>query len=267
MTTSQNPAETYERYMVPVLFGPWARRLVELIDPQPGERILDVACGTGIVARTAAAHAGAGATVIGLDISPGMLDVARAASDADSSDIRWVEGQAEALPFPDGSFDVALCQFALMFFRDRLVALSEMHRVLDDDGRIGIAVWQEIERHPFYQTLHDVIRWHLGSSGVADIFALGDAETLRTMIAGAGFHTVSIRSLSMTARFPDPERFLAGEIDVDTASVPAMQSLSPEARSALVDQIRDDMAAALGLVTEGDHVVLPFHAHIVSAYR
>jgi ubiquinone/menaquinone biosynthesis C-methylase UbiE len=267
MTTPQNPAETYERYMVPVLFGPWARRLVELVDPQRGERVLDVACGTGIVARTAAAHAGSGVTVTGLDISPGMLDVARMATGDQAADIRWVEGQAEALPFPDGSFDIALCQFALMFFRDRHAALSEMHRVLDDGGRIGISVWQEIERHPFYETLHDVIRWHLGSSGVGDIFALGDAERLRTMVAEAGFHAVSIRSLSMTARFPDPEGFLAGEIEVDTASVPAMQNLTPEARGALVDQIRDDMAAALALVTEGDHVVLPFHAHIVSAWR
>jgi ubiquinone/menaquinone biosynthesis C-methylase UbiE len=267
MTTPQNPAETYERYMVPVLFGPWARRLVELVDPQRGERVLDVACGTGIVARVAARHAGRGAKVTGLDMSPGMLEVARSSFGLEGHEVEWVEAPAERMPFPGGSFDVALCQFALMFFEDRHAALSEMHRVLDDDGRIGIAVWQELERHPFYETLHDVIRWHLGTSGVGDIFTLGDAEALRAMVAEAGFHTISIRSLSMTARFPDPAGFLAGEIDVDTASVPAMQSLTPGARATLVEQIRDDMAAALAKVTEGDHVVLPFHAHIVSAYR
>lgn len=267
MATPDNPAVTYERYMVPVLFEPWARRLVELVDPQRGERILDVACGTGIVARVAARHAGPGAQMTGLDISRGMVDVARMATGDQAADIHWVEGQAEALPLPDGSFDIALCQFALMFFRDRHAALSEMSRVLDAGGRIGISVWQEIERHPFYQTLHDVIRWHLGTSGVAHIFAMGDAEALRTMVAEAGFHTIGIRSRSMTARFPDPEGFLTGEIDVDTASVPAMQNLTSTARATLVEQIRDDMAAALALVTEGDHVVLPFHAHIVSAYR
>lgn len=267
METPRNPAETYEGYMVPVLFEPWARRLVEIVDPQPGERILDVACGTGIVARVAASHAGPTAPVTGLDISPGMLDVARTSFGLDGHEIEWVEGQAEAMPFPAFSFDVALCQFALMFFTDRHAALSEMHRVLDDDGRLGLSVWQEIERHPFYETLRDVLRWHLGTSGVGDIFALGDAEALRTMVADAGFHTISIRSLSMTARFPDPEGFLAGEIDVDTASVPAMQDLTPEGRRTLVEQIRDDMRAALASVTDGDRVVLPFHAHILSAYR
>lgn len=267
METPRNPAETYEGYMVPVLFEPWARKLVEVIDPQPGERILDVACGTGIVARVTASHAGAGAEVIGLDISPGMLDVARRNVGFDGHEIAWVEGSAEALPFPDDRFDVVLCQFALMFFSDRHAALSEMHRVLDDDGRLGISVWQEIERHPFYETLHDVIRWHLGASSVRDIFALGDAEALRTLVAAAGFHTISIRSLSLTARFPDPEGFLAGEIEVDAASVPAMQALTPVGRETLVAQIRDDMSAALAGITEGDHVVLPFHAHIVSAYR
>lgn len=267
METPRNPAETYEGYMVPVLFEPWAQRLVEIIDPQPGERILDIACGTGIVARVAASRAGAGAAVTGLDSSAGMLEVARRHVALDGHEIAWVEGPAEALPFPGDSFDVALCQFALMFFRDRHAALAEMHRVLDDDGRLGISVWQEIERHPFYETLHDVIRWHLGASGVRDIFALGDAESLRTLVAEAGFHTISIRSLTMTARFPDPDGFLAGEIDVDTASVPAMQGLTRQGREMLVTQIRDDMSAALAGVTEGDHVVLPFHAHIVSAYR
>jgi ubiquinone/menaquinone biosynthesis C-methylase UbiE len=229
--------------------------------------VLDVACGTGIVARVAARHMGRDAPVTGLDISPGMLEVARRNVGLDGHAIEWVEAPAEAMPFPDDSFDVVLCQFALMFFRDRRAALSGMHRVLDGDGRLGISVWQEIERHPFYETLHDVIRWHLGSSGVRDIFALGDAESLRTLVAEAGFHTISIRSMSMTARFPDPEGFLAGEIEVDTASVPAMQDLTPVGRETLVAQIRDDMSAALAGVTEGDHVVLPFHAHIVSAYR
>lgn len=267
METPRNPAETYEHSMVPVLFEPWARRLVQVADPQPGERVLDVACGTGIVARVAASHAGPGTSVTGLDISPGMLGAARNSFGLEGHDVEWIEGRAEALPFPGGSFDVVLCQFALMFFEDRHAALSEMHRVLDDDGRLGISVWQEKEWHPFYETLHDVIRWHLGTSGVGDIFAMGDAEQLRSLVSAAGFHTISIRSMSMTARFPDPEGFLAGEIEADTASVPSMQGLSPEGRRALVTQIRDDMRAALAKVTEGDRIVLPFHAHILSAYR
>lgn len=264
METPHTPAEAFELSMVPALFEPWARRLVAIIDPQAGERILDVACGTGIAARVAASHAGPGAAVTGLDISRNMLDEARSVA---GTEIAWVQGPAEAMPFPPASFDVALCQFALTSFADKQAALGEMHRVLDDDGRLGLGVWQEIERYPFYETLRDVVRWHVGTSGVDESFALGDAERLRSLVADAGFHTISIRSLSMLARFPNPEVFLTGQIEMDTVSLPTMGALAPERRQQLVAQIREDMRAVLAKVTEGDHVVLPFHAHILTAYR
>lgn len=262
-----NPAETYESYMVPTLFAPWASSLVQSAHPQPGERVLDVACGTGVVARHVASHIGAQGRIVGLDLNPHMLAVARTMAEREGLTIDWHEGRAESLPFPASSFDLVLCQFALMFFADRPTALAEMHRVLTPGGRVALSVWQGLDRHPFYQTLHHVIHQRFGMSGVHDIFALGDADELRTLLTHAGFQHIKIEPVSMTARFPDPEGFLAGEIAVDTAAIPAMQHLDAQARHALTVAIREDMAGPLRVVTEADHVVLPFHAHIARAER
>jgi ubiquinone/menaquinone biosynthesis C-methylase UbiE len=265
--TVTNPAETYERYMVPVLFAPWADRLVELAAPRPGEHVLDVACGTGIVARRIAPAVGAGGTVVGLDISPDMLDVARSTAVDAGLDIEWRQGAAEALEFPDGAFHLVVCQFALMFFDDRNAALAEMYRVLEPGGRAVIAVWQGLDRHPFYRTLDEVIQRRLGMSGIGDIFGLGDTGELRALMERAGFRDVRIEQASMPARFPEPELFLAGEIDVDTAAIPAMQRLDPGQRQEIVAAIRDDMEHPLREVTEGNEVVLPFHANLVVGSR
>ncbi len=265
--SSTNPAETYESYMVPPLFGPWADVLVRSARPRPGERVLDVACGTGIVARRVAPIVGSEGRVVGLDLNPNMLAVARSAAEREGLAIEWHEGRAERLPFPEGGFDLALCQFGLMFFADRRAALGEMHRVLRDGGRAALGVWQGLDRHPFYRALDEAIERRLGMSGVRDIFALGDAGELRTLLAEAGFRDVAIEPVSMTARFPNPGAFLAGEIDVDTAAIPSMQHLDAEARRGVIAAIREDMEHPLRAATEGAHVALPFHAHVVRADR
>jgi ubiquinone/menaquinone biosynthesis C-methylase UbiE len=257
-----NPAETYENYMVPTLFAPWASRLIQAANPQLGERVLDLACGTGIVARKVAARIGSNGSIVGIDLNPNMLTVARAVAQREGLDIEWHQGRAEKLPFADASFHLVLCQFALMFFADRQAALTEVQRVLIDGGRLLLSVWQSLNQHPFYQKLHEVIEQRLGMSGVQDIFALGDASRLRASLTDAGFQQVEIEPVSLTARFPDPEGFLAGEIDVDTAAIPSMQHLDAQARQAITAAIGDDMKGALQEVTEGAYVVLPFQAHI-----
>jgi ubiquinone/menaquinone biosynthesis C-methylase UbiE len=237
------------------------------VDIQPGERVLDVACGTGIVARHAALLVGATGHVAGLDRNPDMLAVAKATSERKGVTIDWRAGQAEALPFPDADFTLVLCQFGLMFFEDPQKAVAEMHRVLASEGHIAISVWEGLDRHPFYQTLHEAIQRHLGTSSVGDIFAMGDPAKLRALLSGAGFRQVTVESVSITARFPDPEGFLAGEIDVDTAAIPAMQHLDTRARQELTEAIRGEMEGPLREVTDGDYVAIPFHAYIARAAR
>lgn len=260
-----NPAEGYESYMVPTLFGPWANRLIDVADPKPGERVLDVGCGTGIVARRVASRRGAGGAVTGLDLSPHMLEVARAAAAREKVAVTWREGSAEMIPFPDGAFDLVLSQFALMFFASKPAALAEMRRVVADSGRVLLSVWQGLDRHPFYLTLNNVIQERLGIAALQEIFSLGSADVLRGLVTGAGFRRVEIQPVSMTARFPNPEAFLTGEIEVDTAAIPSMQHLDAQARQAIVSALTADMAAPLREVTHDDHVVIEFHALIVSA--
>lgn len=263
-----NPAEGYEGYMVPTLFGPWATNLIQAADPRPGERVLDVGCGTGIIARQVASRLGAGGTITGLDLSPNMLAIARTAAAREGvAIIEWREGSAEQLPFPESSFDLVLCQFALMFFADKAAALTEMRRVATENGRVLLSVWQGLDRHPFYQTLHNVIQERLGMSALQDIFGLGSADELRALAMGAGFRRVEVEPISMTARFPNPDGFLAGEIDVDTAAIPSMQHLDAQARQAIVAAISADMESPLKEVTHDDHVVIQYHAHIVRTWR
>ena len=127
-----NVPENYERYLVPSIFGPWAKDLVEIAQLQPKERVLDIACGTGIVARTAALTLGSGGSVVGLDVSLPMLAAARSAAAAEGLSIDWQEGSAMKLPLADAACDVVLCQQGLQFFPDRPAALREM--------QLGLAV-------------------------------------------------------------------------------------------------------------------------------
>src|SRR5262245_9736994 len=260
-----NPAEGYESYMVPTLFGPCARILIEAADPKPRERVLDVGCGTGIVAREVASRAGTTAKVTAIDLSANMLGVAKASADRDGLTIEWREGNAEQLPFHDDAFDLVLCQFALMFVADKAAALSEMRRVVTGSGRVLVSVWQGLDRHPFYRILHNVIQRRVGMSALHEIFSLGDAQDLCELALQAGFRKLEIKSFSLTARFPNPEAFIAGEIEVDTAAIPSMQHLDSKAREAIVSAITNDMQSLLNEHISDNHVVMPFHGRILTA--
>lgn len=260
-------AESYERFMVPSLFAPWATYLVQRANPQLGEHVLDIACGTGIVARNVAPHVGSRRMVIGLDVNPDMIDMARIAAERDQIAIEWHTGPAEQLPFPDENFDLILCQFGLMFFTDRHAALNEMHRVLRKDGRVVLSVWQGLDRHPFYQTLHDVSLRHFGKSSVEAVFSLGNSDELHKLLTDSGFQHIEIEPTSITARFPQPEEFLTWEIDVDPTETPALQNLDTEAQQIILAAVRQDMQRSLDEVMQDNQVVLQFHAHVVRARK
>lgn len=253
--------------MVPSLFGPWAEYLVERANPHRGARVLDVACGTGIVARTAARRVGPQGMVAGLDISSEMIAVARASAERDGISIEWRTGRAERVPFPDEHFDLVLCQFGLMFFKNRIAALQEMHRVLKTGGRVFLSVWQGLERHPFYETMHEISQRRLGKSSVETVFSLGDPDEVRDLLLDSGFRQVQIDSASMKARFPRPQEFLAWEIDVDPATTPALRDLNPEAQQAVLAEVRRELQAPLDAITEDHQAVVEFHARFAEAGR
>jgi ubiquinone/menaquinone biosynthesis C-methylase UbiE len=181
---TRNAAEVYEAFFVPALFLEWAPRVANAARLAAGQNVLDVACGTGVLAREAARRVQPGGTVTGLDRNEGMLAVAR----RKAPDIKWRLGRAEALPFEDGAIDAVLSQFGLMFFEDRTVALREMWRVLRPGGWLTAAVWDRLDQSPGYAIMAALLQRMFGD-GIADAlrapYALGDPEALTSQLAQA----------------------------------------------------------------------------------
>lgn len=200
--------ENYERYFVPAIGAPVARDLVEVAALRSGERVLDVACGTGVVTRLAAERVGDAGSVAGSDIHPGMLAVARASAPPDAS-ITWYETAAEAMPLADGAYDVVLCQMGLQFFSNKPAALREMARVLAPGGRVVLNVPGPTPE-PF-SILADALARHVApqvASFVHAVFSLNDAAELRRLLDDAGFRDVDVQAARRTLRLPPPEEFL-----------------------------------------------------------
>ncbi|MBU8976367.1 methyltransferase domain-containing protein [Lysobacter sp. MMG2] len=260
-----NPAVTYEREIVPALFRPWANVLLDIAHPAPGERVLDLACGTGIVARLAAVRMGGGGRVVGFDLNPAMLEVARDAAQREGLDIQWQQGDMTALPFDAGSFDLALCQHGLQFVPDRAAALAQIRRVLRAGGRLALTTWQGLEHHAFWSHFNDVLVRLIGIPAMAAPFALSDAQVLRSLLEEAGFSSVEIRTHSMPATFPDPNDFVAMEVDVIAAAIPATQHLDDRARAELTRAAEAEMAAPIRQQLRDGRLVVPMHALLAHA--
>ncbi len=261
-----NPAETYEAYFVPHIFGPWTAVLLDAAQPAPGARVLDVACGTGIAARTVAPQVGVGGRVVGLDVSPVMLAVARRAMlPPDAAPGAWVRGSAQALPFPAATFDLVLCQQGLQFFPDGAAAVREMRRVLRPGGRAVLSVYQTLAHNPVYDLLYTELIPRAGTPHVAAAFSLGDAAALESVLAAGSFRTVSITPVQQVIRLPEPDRFVELTVAASAAAVPSLARRSPAERAALAAEVRAAMADALAPYRDGDHLRAPMAAHIVVA--
>lgn len=197
---TRTPAEIYDEMFVPALFEHWAPVLCDAARISRGESVLDVACGTGVLARAARERVGPEGGVVGLDPNTDMLSVARRRS----ADIAWREGKAEALPCPDASFDAVVSQFGFMFFEDRAGALREMMRVLRPGGRLAVAVCDAVEHSPGYAAFADLLQQLFGPK-VADAFrapfVLGNPEDLRTICRNAGLADAEILRRNGVVRF------------------------------------------------------------------
>jgi len=263
-----NAAETYERALIPAVFAAWAPLVVALADPRPGERVLDVACGTGLVTRLVARQVGRTGNVVGLDLNPGMLAVAASSAASEpptSALITWEEASATRMPFPDAAFDIAYSQLGLQFFPDRPTALREMHRVLVSSGRLGLMVWRSIEHSPGFGILAAALARHVGSEAAGIMrapFSLAEAEELRGLIAAAGFRDITIRPVPGTVRFPSVARFVQDYV-AGSPLAGHVAKVSDEARAALVSEVSDALRSHLA----AGALAFPIEAHLASARK
>lgn len=267
MTTTEsldlsNPAASYERWLVGPLFHPFATILIEATGVTSGDSVLDVACGTGIVARLARELSGDTGRVVGVDSSSAMLSVARGMG----SVIDWREGNAINLPLRDGeSFDVTLCHQALQFIPDRPRALQQMYDALVPGGRLGIGTWSTVT-DCFLQDLHLIAEQRLGPL-VDRRHALGEPAPMRALLTDAGFRDIQVETIARRVTFPDPAAFL----QINSRALVGMSlraaSLSDVSKHQIITQLVADSAEAGRIHTTADGLTFSIGSVIATARR
>ena len=256
---TDDAAVIYEQSFVPAIFAGSAVVLIDAASPGRGDRVLDVGCGTGVVAREAMRRIGAEGSVIGLDLNPRMLEVARRVA----TGIEWRQGDAGALPFGDGAFEVVVSQFAMMFFPDPVLALREMWRVMAPQGRLAVAVCGRLADAGGYAALAEVAE-RVCTPEVVDLlrspFALGDPERLAELARAAGIEGAEVRVLACPVRFPSIDALVQTEVKAspirDVIDEPSLEALLQGARGALARFCKT-----------GGEVAFALPMHIVTATR
>jgi SAM-dependent methyltransferase len=249
-------AEAYEEHFVPSIFAEWAPHCLDGAGVGAGDRVLDVACGTGIVARTAADRVGPTGAVTGVDRQESMLTVARRVR----PDLDWQAGDALALPFDDDVFDAVTCQMALMFVPDVRRAFAEMARVARPDGRVGVVVPASLDVQPAYGPFVEIAVRHAGEEArslLDTYWCRGDLAALAEVASRAGLTVTERRTRTGTARFASSDAFVATEID----GSPLAERIDDATRAA----ISSDVGDALARYRTGDGFDIPLVGHVLGA--
>jgi ubiquinone/menaquinone biosynthesis C-methylase UbiE len=266
MGGAPNPALAYHEYLGPAMFVPMSALTLAAAKPQAGERVLDVACGSGIVTVQLPPLVGGTGKVVGLDINPAMLAVAAAQPPPDGPQIQWLQGNALAMDVPSASFDLVLCQHGLQFFPDKAAGAGEFRRVLAPGGRAVVACWQGLAQQTFFATLMRSLARNLGvSEAQAGVpFSFGDATALRDLLANAGFTRVEMHSNVVDAKFPQPEKFIRMTAGAGAAVMPEIYANIDMEQ--LVRKMTDDCAEELARFRDGDLLRFPLPTNLAIAY-
>lgn len=262
-TAPANFAERYESVLLPVIFQPWAREIVERAVPADGEDILDLACGTGVVTRQVVQSGVTPGSLTGVDHNGDMLAVARHRAAEAAIEAEWLEADAGDLPFSDDRFDLAFCQQALQFFPDRPRALRELHRVLRPSGRAVFCVQRELDINPLLRSQAAALDAHVGTKAgeaVRAICGLPDAEEIRALFEDAGFRDIAVETVSLDLHHPDGRRFAAGAMGgMHTGD--KLSRISQDQQQ----QCIDEFLAGLGDCFDGQAIRFPHVSNVVEA--
>jgi SAM-dependent methyltransferase len=253
--------EMYERALVDPLFRPWVDPVLDEVALTAGDRVLDIACGTGIVARLAKARLGGTAKVVGVDLSPPMLAVARGVA----PDIDWREGDAQALPLRDDEvFDVVVCQQGLQFFPDKPAAVGQMRRALAPGGRLAVSTWRPDEELPVLRELRRVAERHVGA--IEDRrHSYGEAEPLDALLRDAGFGDVRLTVESRTIRFEDGSVFVRLNAMALVGMSPAAKDLADAERAQVMAAIERDSMDVVRPHTDATGFAYELRANVATA--
>jgi ubiquinone/menaquinone biosynthesis C-methylase UbiE len=260
-STFTRASAAYEWIMVPAVFRPWAFDLLETVGPAPGTRLLDVACGTGIVARLASPRVGTTGRVTGMDTNEAMLAVARAQPVPTGAPIEWRQANATRMPFDDAEFDTVICQQGLQYMPDRAVVLREAERVVVNGGRLGVSVFsQSIGYQVFERTAAQFVGKEAASI-LREPFAFTDLGELLGLIKAAGFSVERNHTKTLNAKFAGANDFIDYQLGGRLAN--AVSKLSDETREALIAALKTEF----GPYKNPDGLAFPMEAHVVVARK
>ena len=258
---SADAAERYERVVARHILAPWVRVLLDAAGLSARERVLDLACGTGLVARAAAERVGPGGHVVGVDLNPGMMAVARTLPVSAGAGIEWITCSALDLRLPDASFDVVLCQQGLQFFPDKPLAMGEMRRVLVPGGRIALAVWNSIG--VYNSAVGEALTRFVGDDVAARFCASRKApakDELERLATDAGFSDVAVEVRRLDIHLPPIDTFVLEHLAA-TPVAAELASLAPEVRVQIGAAVLDQLRPYRG----GDGVTFPEETFVVTA--
>jgi len=215
----------HEQYLVPAIYAQWAARVAEVAEIEMGHHVLDVACGTGSLARAAQLETGLKGKVVGLDLSEKMLEAAR----RHSKTVEWTLGDAASLPFEDDSFDRVTCQFSLMFLSNRVATIKEMRRVCKPDGLVVLAIWGPLMHGSAYVDMIRVVREMYGEPAARKLglpWELGKPGVMDALLVASGIDEYVCHERLGLARYPSDEAFLEAHLklgeEFDGLSFPAL---------------------------------------------